>query len=243
MSLPERGLAAHRGGAALRPENTLAAIREALRLGAGQVEIDLRRTADGAVVAMHDARVDRTTDGRGAVADLRLAELQALDAGSHFHPRFAGERVPTLEEVLEVLPRDVWINLQIKRGEPIAARVVRTLVRDDRLHQAFVACGNAAAGEARAIHPGVLVCNLVRQRSRDAYIEHCIATGANVIQFHHLRGLPSRAQVERAHAGGLRVNFFCDPSATDARGIALLFELGVDFPLVDDPSLAWEGRP
>jgi glycerophosphoryl diester phosphodiesterase len=236
-ALPERGVGAHRGGAAHRPENTLAAFREAVRLGAQMVELDLRRSGDGAIVVMHDATVDRTTDGCGAVSDLSLAELRRLDAGRHFGPAYRGERVPSLEEVLDVLPRHVWLNLQIKRGEPIAAEVTRSLVRAGRLDQAFLACGDSAGREARAAHPDVLLCNLVRQGSRDAYIEHAAASGSRFVQLHFLRGLPEVEQVERAHAAGLRVTFFCDPQG---RHVEELFERGVDFVLVDDVVAALE---
>lgn len=90
---------AHRGLAGGLPENTLAAYRGAIALGVDAIEIDLRVTADGHVVVMHDDTVDRTTDGHGRVADLTLAEIKALDAGQ----QFSGERVPTYRDVLEVL--------------------------------------------------------------------------------------------------------------------------------------------
>ncbi|MFI6996335.1 glycerophosphodiester phosphodiesterase [Nocardia sp. NPDC050175] len=94
---------AHRGLAAGLPENTLAAFRGAAALGVDGIEIDLRVTADGQVVVMHDDTVDRTTDGHGRVVDLTLAEIKALDAGRYAGPQFGGERVPTYREVLEVL--------------------------------------------------------------------------------------------------------------------------------------------
>lgn len=213
----------------------MAAFREAVRLGAHMVELDLRCCADGAIVVMHDAKVNRTTDGRGAVADLSLAELRQLDAGRHFAAECAGERVPTLGEALDALPRDVWVNLQIKRREPIAAEVVHTLVRAGRLDHAFLACGDSAGSEARAVHPDVQLCNLARQRSRDAYIEHAAAMGSRFVQFHFLRGLPEPKQLERAHAAGLLVTFFCDPAG---RHVEELFARGVDFVLVDDVSAA-----
>jgi len=106
---------AHRGGAAEGPENTLPAYETALEGGARVVEGDLRITADGRIVLMHDSTVDRTTDGRGPVGRLSLAELRALDAGSWFAPAFAGTRVPTLEELLELLGRyDAAVILELK---------------------------------------------------------------------------------------------------------------------------------
>lgn len=91
---------AHRGNSSVAPQNTLVALEAAWRAGADAVEIDVQLTADRQMVVIHDDTVDATTDGHGAVADLTLAELRALDAGSWFSPLYAGARVPTLEEVL-----------------------------------------------------------------------------------------------------------------------------------------------
>ncbi len=94
---------AHRGGAGLAPENTLAAFRNALSLGADVLEMDLHVTADGEVVVIHDPTLERTTNGRGFVRATTLADLQRFDAGSWFNARFAGERIPTLRAVLELV--------------------------------------------------------------------------------------------------------------------------------------------
>ncbi|WP_299091127.1 glycerophosphodiester phosphodiesterase family protein [uncultured Microbacterium sp.] len=88
-------VAGHRGGTAVAPENTLPAVREALRAGFEFVEVDLALTADGHAVLMHDRTVDRTTDGHGPVAALTLDEVRQLDAGSWFSRAFAGTKVPT----------------------------------------------------------------------------------------------------------------------------------------------------
>ncbi|MGA9532214.1 MAG: glycerophosphodiester phosphodiesterase family protein [Anaerolineales bacterium] len=91
---------AHRGAGGEAPENTLAAVRAGMESGAGFLEIDVRRSADGAFVVIHDATVERTTDGAGAVESMTTSQLRALDAGSWFDPAFAGERIPLLDEVL-----------------------------------------------------------------------------------------------------------------------------------------------
>lgn len=96
-------VAGHRGGTAVAPENTLPAVREALRAGFEYVEVDLALTADGHAVLMHDRTVDRTTDGHGPVAALTLDEVRQLDAGSWFSRAFAGTEVPTATEFLDVL--------------------------------------------------------------------------------------------------------------------------------------------
>jgi len=90
---------AHRGESATAPEQTLVAFELAAELGADMIEADVRRTPDGRLVLLHDALLDRTTDGRGPLSALSFDELRQLDAGSWFSPRFAGERIPLLDEL------------------------------------------------------------------------------------------------------------------------------------------------
>jgi glycerophosphoryl diester phosphodiesterase len=108
---------AHRGLAPGQPENTLAAYNHAVDLGVDVIELDLRTTADGGIVAMHDETVDRTTDGSGMVSQLTLAQIEALDAGSKAGKAFAGQRVPTYDDVLVLAAaRPVRFLLDIKDG-------------------------------------------------------------------------------------------------------------------------------
>ena len=120
---------AHRGNSAACPENTLPAFVRALADGADLLETDLRLTADGALVCIHDATVDRTTDGRGAVADLDLNDLQKLDA-SRGRAGFAGVTVPTLAEVVALLPDDRGLVLELKTDRFLEEPVARRLVAD-----------------------------------------------------------------------------------------------------------------
>lgn len=108
---------AHRGAAGLAPENTLAAIRAGLEQDAPLIEIDIRRSADGELILMHDASVDRTTGGSGLVHELPAATITALDAGASFSAAYTGETVPTLEDVLALL-RDEPVTLVIEVKEP-----------------------------------------------------------------------------------------------------------------------------
>jgi glycerophosphoryl diester phosphodiesterase len=93
---------AHRGASAYAPENTLAAFRLAIAQRADWLELDVQQTRDGHLVVFHDLRVDERTNGRGAVRELTLAQIRDLDAGGKFSPEFAGERVPTFDEVLQL---------------------------------------------------------------------------------------------------------------------------------------------
>lgn len=105
----------HRGASGHAPENTLAAFRKAVALGATFIETDLQLSRDAHFVAIHDDTVNRTTNGRGSVHDLTLAELRQLDAGSWFGSQFSGERVPTLEEILEFSKKnDAVFYLELK---------------------------------------------------------------------------------------------------------------------------------
>ncbi len=118
---------AHRGSVTLAPENTLAALEAAIEHGASRAEIDVRTSRDGVLVLMHDATVDRTTDGTGRVEQFDVAELARLDAGSWFGDGFADQGVPTLRRALEVMKGRIHPDLDLKAAEPEA---VVTLLRD-----------------------------------------------------------------------------------------------------------------
>ncbi len=104
---------AHRGACSYAPENTLAAFRLALEQGSDGIELDAKLSKDGVVVVIHDQTVDRTTNGNGKVSELTFAELQTLDTGIQFAPRYVGEKVPSLEQVLSGLGDKLIINIEL----------------------------------------------------------------------------------------------------------------------------------
>ena len=122
---------AHRGASGYAPENTLAAFRRAISQGVTFIETDLHLTRDAHFVAIHDETVDRTTNGKGAVQQMTLAEIRRLDAGSWFASEYSGERVPTLEEILAFTrAHDVVFYLELKpnsfwSGEPALISALR----------------------------------------------------------------------------------------------------------------------
>jgi len=127
-------LIGHRGAKESAPENTLASIREAARQGATWVEVDVALTHDGVPVVLHDDTLERTTSGAGPLAGIDLADLQRLDAGSWFDPRFAAERVPTFEALIAVvLDLGLGLNAEIKptpgRNAETAETALNTLKR------------------------------------------------------------------------------------------------------------------
>ncbi|MCX7706399.1 MAG: glycerophosphodiester phosphodiesterase family protein [Anaerolineae bacterium] len=130
---PKPYVMAHRGNQVACPENTLAAFRRALADGADIIETDLHVTADGVFVCIHDATVDRTTDGTGAVAEMTLAQIKALSA-SYGRPEFAAERVPTLAELCQITPPDVALALELKTDRFLEPEVCRRLADELTQH-------------------------------------------------------------------------------------------------------------
>ncbi len=137
---------AHRGASAAAPANTLAAFRLAAEMGADGVELDAQLSRDGEVVVIHDFRVDGTTDGQGAVRDATLAQLKSLDAGRWFDPVFAGERIPTLQEVFDAIGHRLLVNVEIKslpgRSRGLEAEVLRLVEDNNLVHRVIVSSFN-----------------------------------------------------------------------------------------------------
>ena len=105
---------AHRGACKVAPENTLPAFEAAVRLGADGVELDVQYSSDGGLVVFHNPTLDATTNGTGRVTAHTLDELRSLDAGSWFGPEFAGTRIPTLDEALDLLRGKALVNIELK---------------------------------------------------------------------------------------------------------------------------------
>lgn len=105
---------AHRGASAYAPENTLAAFDLAFEMGADGVELDVTLSSDRVPVIIHDDKVDRTTNGHGLIQQMTLAQIKQLDAGRWFGDKFAGERIPTLDQVLERIGKRGLVNIELK---------------------------------------------------------------------------------------------------------------------------------
>jgi glycerophosphoryl diester phosphodiesterase len=230
--MPDRGICAHRGAMDTHPENTLAAFREAVRLGAHMIELDVRLTKDGHLVILHDETVDRTTDGKGKISEMILDEVKDLDAGSWRSDAFAGERIPTLSEVLAIMPVNIWLNIHLKGGRNLGEKVARVIVDENRLHQAFLACGSDAEGGAKGISLDILICNMERQGDRSAYIDETIRRDSEFIQLLSRRtdqSIDSDIAALKQHH--IRINYCCTDTPED---VNTLFSQGVDFILTDN---------
>lgn len=226
-------VSAHRGDCKNAPENTVAAIRQAVCKGAHQVEFDVQLTKDGFPVLMHDGTVDRTTDGSGAVKDLTFESIRGLDAGSWFSPRYAGERVPTLQEALQTVPPQVLCNVHLKGGPAVAETAVRVIRDMHRLGQCVLACTTENAVAARAIVPEIRICNMSGPREGDQleYIKQTADGKAALIQFKKATPDLLKAAVDRAHEAGITVNYYRADTEED---ILRMVEAGVDYVLTND---------
>ncbi len=227
--MPTRGICAHRGASDTHPENTIAAFREAIRLGAQMIEFDVALSKDGELVLMHDRTIDRTTDGSGRPEDWLLGDLKELDAGSWKNSRFEGERIPTLGETLDVMPGNIWLNVHLKGGVELAKKTARLIASKNRLHQAFLACRTDAASAAKVIEPRIKICNMERQANTLQYVNETIETECEFIQLLG-GGKVDPAYTERLRQHGVRINYCC---TNDTALLAQLFANGVEFPLVD----------
>lgn len=120
---------AHRGASYKAPENTMAAFQLALEEGADGIELDVHVSADGVPVVIHDARLERTTNGRGWITEWTVKELKTLDAGSWFDPEYAQERIPLLEEVLAwIKPTSLHLNIELKDAPKMSQDILERVV-------------------------------------------------------------------------------------------------------------------
>jgi glycerophosphoryl diester phosphodiesterase len=237
---------AHRGGAALFPENTLEAIRGTLALGFRHVETDVHLTRDGVPVLFHDTTVDRTTNGAGRVGSYTLAELRRLDAGYRFRAedgttpfRGRGVRVPTLEEALAVDP-SLFLNLEMKHP---MARELFTFIEEHGVHdRVLVAAAEQAWGDAfRAIARGRVATSpgytgvLRFWLGVRSGLHRAMALDFDALQVparHGALTVVDRAFVDAAHEHGVQVHVW---TIDDPREMERLFSLGVDAVMSDRP--------
>lgn len=227
----------HRGMRREAPENTLANFRACLELKLG-IELDVRRSKDGQLIVLHDATLDRTTDGKGKAADLTLAELKKLDAGSWFDPAFRNERLPSLEEVFTLAARypQVSYRIAIDLKEPgTEADVVRLAKKQGVLNRLlFIGLAITDADVRRQLRRADPRTQVARLAEPASGVEAALRDAD--VDWVYIRHLPGREEVARVHAAGKRL-FLSGPRVagreTDAWRQAA--EAGVDAILTDYP--------
>ncbi|ACZ21814.1 glycerophosphoryl diester phosphodiesterase [Sanguibacter keddieii DSM 10542] len=227
---------AHRGSSSLAPQNTLAAFESAWRSGADSIEIDIQLDADGAPVVIHDDTVDATTNGSGAVAEMHSDELRRLDAGSWFSPAYAGQRIPTFDEVLELLVAREGIELLLElkgdwdaAGVQVAVDAIRAAGLTGRvLAQSFsretVAALRDVAPEMRR---GLLVFEVDH-----TLLDVCAELGVVACNPHGGLLLDDQTLLPRLQAAGVQVMVW---TANEPEHWALLVEARVDAIITDRP--------
>lgn len=145
---------AHRGARQAAPENTLAAFAKALQLGADGIELDTLLSKDGVLVVCHNLEVDATSNGRGRVQDFSLSELREFDFGGWFDPAFAGEKIPTLNEVFDLVGSRLLVNIEMKsvslRGDGLATATAAFIKARNLYDQVIVSSFNPLA--LRRVH-------------------------------------------------------------------------------------------
>ncbi|MEV0965016.1 MULTISPECIES: glycerophosphodiester phosphodiesterase family protein [unclassified Streptomyces] len=217
----------HRGVMGVEPENTLRSFVRAERAGMDAIELDLHLSKDGALVVMHDADVDRTTDGTGPIAEKTLAELRELDAGQ-------GERIPVFEEVLDA----VGLPLQVEIKDAAVARVLAdVMVKRELVDRIEVTSfQDDAVREINTLVPGVRTA-LVASRWGSDIVERAQAVGAPALAL-NIRRLTLET-VEHAHDEGLRVIGWVVNTQDHLR---LVRALELDGATTDFPEIRRTGR-
>ncbi|HSM03723.1 MAG TPA: glycerophosphodiester phosphodiesterase [Longimicrobiales bacterium] len=238
-------LVAHRGGAGLAPENTFEAFRQAVEVfGADMLELDVRLSADGKVVVIHDATVDRTTDGSGRVAEMPWRELQALDAGHRFQgpdgdAGFRGRdvRLPLLDDVLDGLP---WARLNVEaKCREVAGPLVERIRAHSAEHRVLVAAEHESHRIAARGYPGPwgasrsqIVPFLLLHRAPFGSVYTPRVDALQVPERWRGRRLVTRRFVHEAHRRNIPVHVWTVDDPSDMRR---LLELGVDGIQTDRP--------
>jgi len=213
----------HRGVMGVEPENTLRSFTRAQREGLDQIELDLHLSKDGALIVMHDDKVDRTTDGSGAVADLTLDELRGLDAG-------LGERVPVFEEVLDAVDKPIQAEIKDIAAARVLAEVLRERDALDRVD--VLSFHDEALREVRALLPDARTVLVAEGPLGPDIVPRAQAVGACLVSL-ELRRI-SRALVQECHGAGIPVIAWTVNTPAD---LALVRALGLDGAVTDLPEI------
>ncbi|MBI5287416.1 MAG: hypothetical protein HY873_00420 [Chloroflexi bacterium] len=218
------------------PENTLAGIEAALRIGADAIEIDVHCTSDGVPVLIHDETVDRTTDGSGNVHEMPLSVVRALDAGARqFSPKFEGARIPTLAEVLELTNGKALQQIEIKQTgiEEVVARVVRDAgaIANCEVHSFWPQVVKAMR-EAEPRMAAALLTDGRRILDWDDFFGFALSLNAQGVSVYYAFASP-----ETVRQGQLRSLTFMTWTVDDEKDMSAMCEAGVDSICSNFPDL------
>ena len=229
---------AHRGASALAPENTLAAFLLALQAGADGIELDVMLSQDKELLVIHDSTVDRTTDGSGKVAEMPLAALRELDAGTRFGEKFRGEKLPTLNEVFEAVGGKMRINVELKNyAQPLDDLTSRVIALTERFHLAdsvlLSSFNPINLSKARRQNPKIRRGLLVSPGDR-----LMLGAGGRLFPYHALHPYYEDVTPEMAadlRARGKQLNTW---TVDDPQALLRLHSIGVDGIISNNPAAA-----
>jgi glycerophosphoryl diester phosphodiesterase len=230
----------HRGASAVAPENTMAAFREAIAVGANGIEFDVRLTRDGVPVVIHDSTLRRTGSVNKRVADLSWQELSQIDVGSWFRlGSFANETVPSLRELFELFQsNDASLYLEMKcdspaEHRPLAEACSRLIDEYSFKERVVVECFQLAALEIlKEMDSEIKTATLFDRVFTDqSVITRATEIGAMAVALHHR--LARKSLVEKSKQAGLHVAVW---TVDDPAWIKLARELGIDALITNDPA-------
>lgn len=231
---------AHRGGRALRPENTPAAFWHAIELGVDMVEADVQWTSDRQLVILHDGGLERTTNGSGNIGDCLLQDIAGLDAGSHFSPTYCAERVPTLEDLLRIARDRVKVLLHLKSNQPYTSQIV-DLIRMYRM-EFDVVLGVGSAEVCRVIKQDAPLIQVLSFGNPSEVAYRVMDAGADIVRLWSDWVTPD--SIDRVYRAAKQVWVMCGRPSVNEAGSATVEQLreyrklGVAGVILDDPTLA-----
>jgi glycerophosphoryl diester phosphodiesterase len=229
---------AHRGASAYAPENTLAAFNLALDMGADGVELDVSLSKDGVPIVLHDDTVDRTTNGRGAVNQMTLAQIKELDASVKFE-KYRGERIPTLEEVLRAVTPRATVNVELKnfavKTDGSEAAVLAAIENTGALDKVMVSSFNPLALRRMCQLDPRIPRGLLYSPSLPVYLRRAwLRPLAHPTALHPHYSTITREFVAWARGKGYKINTW---TVDDPAEMKHLIELGVDAIMTNKPDV------
>jgi len=233
---------AHRGSSAHAPENTLAAFNLAIDQRADGIELDVKLSADGQVIVMHDDSVDRTTNGTGRVKSLTLPELKKLDAGTKFSPLYKSELIPTLAEVFEAVGRKTFINVELTNysspvddlPDKVASLVMKFSLETSVMLSSFNMIGLI---RARNLLPKIPMGLLTFPGYAQITLRSRLVRFGPLLALHPAQSDVTPNLIQTAHRAKCRIHVFT-VNQTDV--MQQLVITGVDGIFTDDPLLAYK---
>lgn len=226
---------AHRGASAVCPENTMSAFRTALELGATGIETDVQMTQDGRLVLIHDETINRTTGGQGFIKDKTNSELEKEDAGAWFSAAYTAERIPLLEELLDLLrEKDTILNIEFKNGiilypgmEEKVIRLVREFDMSERV--IFSSFNHYSLAHAKQLAPDIRTGILYMEGLYRPW-DYAASLGADALHANHYAVLPEFVAEAKKHGKSYHPFTVNDPDR-----MKQLIQAGVDGIITDYP--------